>query len=140
MNAENEKHLHTDWIKTTIIAGIIAGLDIAVFVVGILLMDKIFLGLSIAGVGIITFFGMLMISSHYAIHQPDSTGTMRKAIAGSLIIVYVMVLGLSMSGSIDVLSNELTKPLLENFSFVIITIIGFYFGTKAVTEFLKLRK
>lgn len=103
-------------------------------------MDKIFLGLSIAGVGIITFFGMLMISSHHAIHQPDSTGTMRKAIAGSLIVVYVVVLGLSMSGSLDLSSNELTKSLLENFSFVIITIIGFYFGTKGVAEFLKLRK
>lgn len=31
MNAENEKHQHADWTKTTIIAGIVAGLDVTVF-------------------------------------------------------------------------------------------------------------
>jgi hypothetical protein len=30
--------------------------------------------------------------------------------------------------------------LVENFSVVIITIIGFYFGTKGATEFLKMWK
>jgi len=132
---EDHKHLHTGWIKTSIIGCIVAGLAIMSFWVGVLI-DKI--SWSIAGVGIITFFGMLAISSYHSLHYPNSKGTMRKAIASSMISVYIVVLALLFSGNLPILENETSMTLMGNFSFVILTIMGFYFGSKGTVEFLKI--
>ncbi len=134
---KKDVHEHEGWIKTTIIAIVVCAIDFAVISVGILSNNT---ALSIAGVGIVTFFGMLIISSHYAIHQPDSKGTMRKAIAGSLVTVYVVILALSISGKLEDAQNQMVMNLIENFTWIIIAIVGFYFGTKGVTEFLKFWK
>ena len=135
--SKKDLHEHEGWNKTTIIACIIGTIDFVVLTIGILVNEAT---LSIAGVGLVTFFGMLIISSHHVIHHPDSKGTMRKAIAGSLVAVYVVILALLLSGKIDNNENELVITLVEHFSFVIITIIGFYFGSKGVTEFLEFWK
>ncbi len=132
---KEHQHLHSGWQKTAIIACIVAGMSIAVFLYGDF-VDKI--SWSIAGVGIITFFGMLAISSYHSIHNPNSKGTMRKAIASSMISVYVVVLALLFSGQLPTLENEASMTLMENFSYVIMTIIGFYFGSKGAAEFLKI--
>jgi hypothetical protein len=132
---KEHKHLHEGWIRTSIIACIVAGLAIVSFWYGSMI-DNI--GWSIAGVGMITFFGMLAISSYHSLHNPNSTGTMRKAIASSMISVYVVVLSLLFSGNLPSLENEASMTLMENFSYVIMTIIGFYFGSKGATEFLKI--
>jgi len=109
---KKDTHEHEGWTKTTIIAIVVAGIDFAVISVGILSNNA---ALSIAGVGILTFFGMLIISSHYAIHRPDSKGTMRKAIAGSLVAVYVVILALSLSGRLEDAQNQMIINLIENF-------------------------
>jgi len=132
---KEHKHLHEGWIRTSIIACIVAGLAIVSFWYGSMI-DNI--SWSIAGVGMITFFGMLAISSYHSLHNPNSTGTMRKAIASSMISVYVVVLSLLFSGNLPSLENEASMTLMENFSYVITTIIGFYFGSKGATEFLKI--
>ena len=133
--SKQDKHLHSGWIKTAIIACIVAIFAIVSFWYGVV-NDQI--SWSIAGVGIITFFGMLAISSYHSLHQPNSTGTLRKAIAASMISVYVVVLSLLFSDNLPVLENESAMTLLDNFSYVIMTIIGFYFGSKGATEFLKI--
>jgi hypothetical protein len=130
-------HEHEGWNKTTFIACLVCAADIVVLLTGIFLDDIVW---SIAGVGLITFFGMLIISSYHAIHHPDSKGTMRKALAGSLVAVYVVILALSLSGKLYYTENAMVMILVENFSVVIVTIIGFYFGTKGATEFLKVWK
>lgn len=132
---KQDKHLHDGWIRTSIIAGVVASLAIACFWYGVIL-DEI--AWSIAGVGIITFFGMLAISSYNSLHQPNSTGTLRKAIASSMITVYIVVLSLLFSGNLPSLENQASMTLMENFSYVIMTIIGFYFGSKGANEFLKI--
>ncbi len=132
---KQDKHLHIGWIRTVILACIVASLAIGSFWYGVTI-DKI--SWSIAGVGIITFFGMLSISSYHSLHQPNSTGTLRKAIAASMISVYIVVLALLFSDDLPPLENEASMTLMNNFSYVIITIIGFYFGSKGATEFLKI--
>ena len=62
---------------------------------------------------------------------------MRKAIAGSMISVYIVVLSLLFSDKLPSFENESSMIIMQNFSYVIMTIIGFYFGSKGVTEFLK---
>ena len=140
MSTKEEKeheHLHEGWRKTSIISCIVAGSAILSFLIGELLGN---ISWSIVGVGIITFFGMLAISSYHSLHKPNSKGTMRKALASSLISVYIVVLALLFSGNLPSLDNQASMTLMENFSYVIMTIIGFYFGSKGAIEFLKLRK
>ncbi len=132
-----DSHEHEGWKKTTIIACVVAAIDFAVISVGIFVNNVTLL---IAGVGLVTFFGMLIISSYHAIHQPDSKGIMRKAIAGSLVAVYIVILALSLSGRLEDVQNQMVMTLIENFTWIIIAIVGFYFGTKGVTEFLKFWK
>lgn len=132
--SKQDNHLHSGWIKTTIIACAVAALSVGSFLFG---MHYDYVSWSIVGVGIITFFGMLVISSYHTIHQPDSKGTMRKAIAGSMISVYVVVLALLFSDKLPAFQNEATMVMMQNFSYVIMTIIGFYFGTKGAKELLK---
>ena len=132
---EDHEHLHAGWRKTSIIACIVAGLSIASFLLGELVGN---ISWSIVGVGVITFFGMLAISSYHSLHKKNSTGTMRKAIASSMISVYIVVLALLFSGNLPSLENDASMTLMENFSYVIMTIIGFYFGSKGTTEFLKI--
>ena len=129
--------MHSGWIKTTIIAILVAILASASFWAGLQLNE---ISISIAGVGLITFFGMLIISSYHALHQPDSKGTMRKAIASSMVSVYLVLLGLAFSDRLSNIPNEQSMILLQNFSWVIMTIVGFYFGSKGAIEFLKFWK
>ena len=92
----------------------------------------------IAATGIMTFFGLLMISSYHKRNFADhpDKGTMRDAITGSLISVYFIILGFDMTKGIDSSAN----PILNNFSSVIIVLIAFYFGTKAATEIKNSKK
>ena len=137
MNSKLDEHLHEGWKKTTTIGCIVAAASLVVFFLGQTIGN---VSLSIVGVGIVTFFGMLAISSYYSIHNPESKGTMRKAIAASMISVYVVVLGLLFSDQLPDLQTEAAMELMQNFSYVIMTVIGFYFGTKGASEFLKLWK
>lgn len=94
-------------------------------------LDKISNGIGLAMVGIVTFFGMLIVSSFFEEHRHEHAsnskkegsqntsnatekmvekvvagkGIMRKAIASSLIIVYIIVIGLYVD------SGELSEPL-----------------------------
>ena len=137
MNSKLDEHLHDGWKKTTAIGCIVTVANIGVFFLGQTMGN---VSWSIVGIGIVTFFGMLAISSYYSIHNPDSKGTMRKAIAASMISVYIVVLGLLFSDQLPDLQTEAAMELMQNFSYVIMTVIGFYFGTKGATEFLKLWK
>lgn len=123
-----------DWATTSIIAAIVAGLDVLVIYVGAMWPQTIYW--SIASEGIITFFGLLIVSSYHARFKPSSKGTMRKAIAGSLISVYLILLAFGISGKFPNISDQTLRTILEGFSMVIITIIGFYFGSKGMSEVL----
>ena len=137
MNSKLDEHLHEGWKKTSAIGCIVAAASLVVFFLGQTIGN---VSWSIVGVGIVTFFGMLAISSYYSIHNPDSKGTMRKAIAASMISVHIVVLGLLFSDQLPDLQTEAAMELMQNFSYVIMTVIGFYFGTKGATEFLKIWK
>src|SRR5574342_960718 len=108
-------HEHEGWNKTTLIACLVCAADIVVLLTAIILDDVVW---SIAGIGLITFFGMLIISSYHTIHHPDSKGAIRKALAGSLVAVYVVILSLSLSGRLYYTENAMVMILIENFSVV----------------------
>lgn len=83
-------------------------------------------GLGLAAIGIVTFFGVSLSSSifeehrhdHKAKHNPHfisnvivGTGIMRKGLAASLVITYIVLIGFSFSaGTLDNPLDGVTKP------------------------------
>ncbi len=129
-----------DWSGTTKRAAIVVAIDIIILVMGLELRNyqNINLGWTIAAIGIITFFGMLSVSSYHKRHLDEKSdkGTMRDALAASLICTYFVVLAFSMFEKINS-GNTSVDSLLTSFSSVIMIMVGFYFGSKGAVEIYK---
>ena len=136
---QKEKEKRRTWKKTTELGIIVASLDVIIVVVGVYLYNinsDNNLGWTVAAVGIVTFFGMLIVSSYHKRDSPEGDkGTMRDALTASLISAYFVVLTYSLSVKIE--SSTPVNSLLSSFSSVIIIVIGFYFGSKGAVEIYK---
>ncbi|MEW6097307.1 MAG: hypothetical protein AB1567_12425 [bacterium] len=93
-------------------------------------------GIGIMGLGI---FLVVLVAVNLLSNEWDLTsGEIRKAITVSYLSVFM---GLLMVGnSIQIAEGTLLKPLLENFWWIVITIIGFYFGGRTVETIWGKRK
>ena len=131
-----------DWSGTTKRAAIVVAIDIMILVIGLELRNygSINLGWTIAAIGIITFFGMLSVSSYHKRNTPEhDKGTMRDALAASLICTYFVVLAFSMFEKVNS-GNTTVDSLLNSYSSVIMIMVGFYFGSKGAVEIYKIKK
>lgn len=135
-NSANPSITLRQWAVTSVIAAIVAVADIVIIYIGIVNHDNDILYWSIASEGMITFFGMLIVSSYHARYKPSSKGIMRRAIAASLISMYVILLALTISGKFTSNADQITQVIVEEFSIIIMIIIGFYFGSKGMIEIL----
>ena len=143
---EFEKHtksIRNVSMKTALFSGLLAGLIFSILIYDINDDQKLSVWI-IAFVGIIAFFGMLMITSYHQEHHPKHVkgpkGVMRAAIASSFIIVYFIVLSLVLFGEQSIIQNVPREKILEHFTSIIIVIIGFYFGSKGAIELYKIKK
>lgn len=117
------------WGKATGMAVIIVLIDVGLYFFGAY-FEK-YLTFSIFAVGIVTFFGMLS-TSKYAALDTDQGGHMRTAITGMLLSVYIGLLIETMYGKTSPVAGA--SDLLKSFTDVIMVLIVFYFGSKALTE------
>lgn len=90
-------------------------------------------------IGFLAFFNRLS-------NSPDFTkGEMRKTFAITIIMIYLLILSLVLTNQIDFFptsqdgeelteQGEFNKDLLENFSYVVITVIIFYFGSRTYQQ------
>jgi len=131
-----EKKDIDDWKVKSIIAIIVGAVSLIAFFIGVLMNDIVVM---IVPVSIIVFFGVMSLSSFHSITEAgvknDSKGIMRKSLTATLILVFIIMLALTLNGEIDF--SKIPASMTDNFVYIIITIIGFYFGTKTVNEFLK---
>lgn len=136
---EEELKTMKKWKETTKLAARVVAIDIAILVIGVVLQNyyRINLGWTVAAIGIITFFGMLSVSSYHKKDVPEGDqGTMRDALTASLISAYFAVLAFSMFERINS-GNTAVDSLLNSFSSVIMIVVGFYFGSKGAVEIYK---
>jgi hypothetical protein len=95
--------------------------------------------LAIASAGIATFIGTLCLADYVSIEPSVSTGEMRGAIAGSIIVVYLIVVSYAFSG-VDSAAAILNTTIIQNLTTVVGIVVVFYFGSKAVLQYVKDKK
>jgi len=95
------------------------------------------IALSIGCVGIITFIGVLTFAN-YLSHDPDLTKReMRKAIAASFALVYLVFLALVVFHSNFLYETKLAETVVGHFTWIVGIIIVFYFGSRTLEEYRK---
>jgi len=122
-----------DWKAKSIIAMIVTTTDLILFYAGFFLDSLV---LMIVPMSIVTFFGVMALSSLHSVTKSgkNSKGIMRKSLAATLILTYIVIVALTIDGKIDY--DKVPGTITDNLVYVTITIIGFYFGTKTVQDFL----
>jgi len=137
---KNTKSIRNVSRNTAVFSGLLAGLIFGILIYDVHDDQKLSVWI-IAFVGIIAFFGMLMITSYHQEHHPKHVkghkGVMRAAITSSFICVYFVVLSLVLFGEQSIIQNVPREKILEHFTNIIIVIIGFYFGSKGAIELFK---
>jgi phosphatidylglycerophosphate synthase len=111
-------------------------INLALLVAGVLLakpFPAIFI-LVVAGVGLVTFFGVLMAANFLSEKLDLNKGEMRKALAASLTISFLTLMAILAFAGKASPPTDLSNTLIETFKWIIITIIAFYFGTRTVKE------
>ena len=93
---------------------------------------------SVSGVGIITFFGTLVLANYVSSDSHDlDKGEIRRALTASLIVVYFTLLALVTCTTCGIQDSEFAKKILENFTYVIVILIIFYFGSRTLEQIIE---
>ena len=127
----------TNWEKrkvgATVIALLVVALDILALALGTI-TDAVPIALSIGCIGVITFIGVLLLTN-YLSHDPElAKKEMRKAIAASFTMVYLVFLALVVFGETSAGETELAKSIVGHFTWVVGIIVTFYFGSRLLEE------
>lgn len=123
-------------------------LDMIIIHLGIYEKLPFHIGWSVGCVGIINFFSVLLLAGVL-----DSGNVlelkkeyMRHAIAATFITMYILFLALlsfeeSQLGHITNTSAEynILNPMMSNFSTLVALVVGFYFASSSVSEYLKFK-
>ncbi len=100
-----------------------------------------FLYWSLGSVAIITFLGILTLVNSASLSPEFNTGEMRKAIASSFVILYLIVLAVFVSTGFGSSGNEQSTEVINNvmtpLSYLMGAIAAFYFGEKYIEKIKK---
>jgi cation transport ATPase len=90
--------------------------------------------------GLVTFFGMVVVVNYMSGTAPLNTGEVRKALTVAFIAVYFAMMPLMVFGGVQYLPGQPVTILVESFTALMAIIIGFYFGTRAIEKYVKAKK
>jgi len=121
------------------IALTVAALDILVIALGTII-DAVPPALSIGCVGVITFIGVLSLSNYLSRDPGLSKKEMRKAIAASFSLVYLVLLAESVFGKSPAAQSDLMETVVGHFTWIVGIVIIFYFASRSVEEYFKRNK
>ena len=130
---ENGRDDRQNWIgKHKVVTGnliLVIGFAVSVYIAYVLNSS---IGIGILGIGILitVLIGGNVLSKDYGL----TTGEVRRAIAVSCISVFF---GLLAFGDNSTTNNKNLETIIENFWWIIITIIGFYFGGRSAEKMVE---
>lgn len=119
---------------------LIIGIDVSLIYIGSI--GTLPLMWSVSGVGIITFFGTLVLANYVSSDSYHlDKGEIRKALTASLIVVYFTLLALVTCTTCGTqsLNTEFANKILENFTYVIEILVIFYFGSRTLEKIIEIR-
>ena len=127
----------TDWeerkVGVTVIAFLVVVLDVLALALGTL-TDTVPIALSLGCIGIITFIGVLMLTNYLSHDLALAKKEMRKALAASFTMVYLIFLALVVFGESSTVETETAKTIVGHFTWVVGVIITFYFGSRLLED------
>jgi cation transport ATPase len=127
------------WLNSFKMIALIGAIDLIIIPL-IIFFLKIPIQWIFIGIGLVTFFGILLTANYMSGTSPFNTGEIRKAITGSFIAVYFTFLPAVTFGGSIIPSGEPVKTIISNFTWIVGLIIVFYFGSRTVEEYVKSRK
>jgi len=134
----DSKELEQRFRNSRLLALVTAIANLAVLVAGGLFPNLLYW--SLCGVGIISFLGILILVNYTSQDPNFQKGEMRKAIAGSFVIVYFVVLGIFVSSAFDPPENSQSQAVIEQvmtpLSYLTGAIGAYYFGSRSFEKFL----
>lgn len=128
----NEKN----WKNALKMISLLAVLDLVVVPLIITLLG-IPLQWIFASIGIITFFGIMLIVNYMSGTSPFNTGEIRKAITVSLLTVYLAFVPIMAFELIAFPTGASAKTIVTNFTWIIGAVIVLYFSTRPIEEYIK---
>lgn len=126
---------HRMWLnsfKIIIVIGIVDLLLIPLLVTFLKIPSQyIFLG-----IGIVTFFGLLLLVNYMSGTTAYDTGELRKAITGSFIVTYLIFVPLISFGTVTI---PLIDPIsaVSSFTWIVAIVVIFYFLSRGIEEYIK---
>jgi len=117
-----------------------------IFILGVLDLAVIPLIITLLGIplqwlfvsiGLVTFFGIMLITNYMSGTSPFNTGEIRKSIITSLTIVYLAFVPLISFGIFESSLGTSAQPIVNNFTWLIAAVIVLYFSTRPIEEYIK---
>ena len=133
---EIEKEWKPRKTGASVIALLVVALDILALALGTII-PTVPVALSIGCVGVITFVGVLMLSNYLSGDPELAKKEMRKAIAASFTLVYLVFLALVIFTEAFTAGTELAETVVSHFTYIVGIIIVFYFGSRSLEEYRK---
>lgn len=90
--------------------------------------------------GLISFFGIYIISLMLEGKDNSENSKMKNAIAGSLLIMYLHLISVYIFDDIVTAETEETKYIISNFTNLVSVVVVSYFGASAIEFYTKSRK
>lgn len=94
------------------------------------------LSLSVAAIGIITFWGILIA---YNDNQEEVEGTIRIATAVTIITIYIIIVGIVTFYPLNGPISDVTKTMLTSFTAIVGVVVAFFFGSSAYIRVTEIR-
>ncbi len=110
---------------------------IAGFVISVILAYHLrsLTGIGIMGICVLFF---VLIGSNFLSKELDlTTGEVRRAIAISFVSVFFGLLAVGDKINANSINNSILKDVLENFWWITMTVIGFYFGGRSAEKIVE---
>ena len=127
---------HRKWLNSIKMITLIGAADLVVIPLLVFLL-KLPIQWMFIGIGIVTFFGILITANYMSGTSPFDTGEIRKALTGSFVVEYFTFLPIVTFGGAAIPSGEPIKTIIANFTWIMAIIIVFYFGSRSVEEYMK---